>query len=81
LIDLRKIILLGFAFAEFSDSQAQKHAFPRRSIAVRFTSNKQTPTRRVRCDAIAAATIGVIILRFLTLRWAGDGAAERPGRL
>jgi hypothetical protein len=29
----------------------QKHELPRRSIAVRFAPNKQTPTRRVRCDA------------------------------
>ena len=30
----------------------QKHELPRRSIAVRFAPNKQTPTRRVRCDAM-----------------------------
>ena len=29
----------------------QKHELPRRSIAVHFAPNKQTPTRRVRCDA------------------------------
>jgi hypothetical protein len=29
----------------------QLHALPRRSIALRFAPNKQTPTRRVRCDA------------------------------
>ena len=30
----------------------QKPALPRRSIAVRFALNKQTPTGRVQCDAM-----------------------------
>ena len=30
----------------------QKHELPHRSIAVRFAPNQQTPTRRVRCDAM-----------------------------
>jgi hypothetical protein len=30
----------------------QKHELPRRSIAVRFASNKQTPIGRVQCDAM-----------------------------
>jgi hypothetical protein len=30
----------------------QKHALPRRSIAVRFALNKQTLTERVQCDAM-----------------------------
>jgi hypothetical protein len=31
---------------------SQKPALPRRSIAVRFTPNKQTLTERVQCDAM-----------------------------
>jgi hypothetical protein len=38
---------LGWRLSE----SGQKPALPRRSIAVRFAPNKQTPTRRVRCDA------------------------------
>jgi len=38
LIDLRKIILLVFAFAEFPHSQGQNPLLPRRNIDSRFTS-------------------------------------------
>ena len=33
-------------------ARGQKPALPRRSIAVRFAPNKQTPTERVQCDAM-----------------------------
>ena len=32
--------------------EGQKHELPRRSIAVRFAPNKQTPTGRAQCDAM-----------------------------
>jgi hypothetical protein len=37
--------------AQPMSESGQKHELPRRSIAVRFTPNKQTPTERVQCDA------------------------------
>ena len=39
------------AEVKFLRATRQKPALPRRSIAVRFAPNKQTPRRRVRCDA------------------------------
>jgi hypothetical protein len=33
-------------------ARGQKHELPRRSIAVRFNLNEQTPTGRVQCDAV-----------------------------
>jgi hypothetical protein len=39
-------------FGAPTSPMGQKPALPRRSIAVRFTPNKQTPTGRVRCDAM-----------------------------
>src|SRR3984893_8846189 len=37
---------------KFPRPTRQKHALPRRSIAVRFGPNKQTQTARAQCDAM-----------------------------
>jgi hypothetical protein len=39
---------------------SQNPNLPRRSIAVRFAPNKQTPTRPVRCDAMVESRIGAV---------------------
>jgi hypothetical protein len=38
--------------AQLTSESGQKHELPRRSIAVRFALNKQTPTEPVQCDAM-----------------------------
>src|SRR5207302_8929294 len=47
----REILRCGI-LTRLMTAEGQKPALPRRSIAVRFHLNKQTPTGRVQCDAL-----------------------------
>ena len=65
--------------AQPTSATGQMHALPRRSIAVRFTPNEQTPAGRVECGAMCHSRL-VRCSKFAVYSITSSAMASSVGR-